>query len=124
MAIKIRRFIINTCFIIQPFDHGEVFDKRYDDILVPAITEGGLNAYRVDRDPSANILIENIEEGIRDASICLADITIDNPNVWYELGFAFASKKDVILICSEERSVFPFDVQHRRIITYRTGSPK
>ncbi len=114
---------MNTCFVIQPFDNGGVFDKRYDDVLVPAIIEGGLNAYRVDRDPSANILIENIEDGIRGANICLADITEDNPNVWFELGFAFASKKDVILICSEERTIFPFDVQHRRIITYRTGSP-
>ena len=30
------------------------------------------------------------------------------------------SGKDVILICSHEREKFPFDVQHRTIIRYKT----
>jgi hypothetical protein len=47
----------------------------------------------------------------------------DNPNVWYELGYAFALRKPVAMICSDERSgKFPFDIQHRTVITYRTGS--
>ena len=56
----------------------------------PAIKAAGLEAYRVDRDPGVEVPIEAIEDGIRTATVCLADITTDNPNVWYELGFAFA----------------------------------
>ncbi len=56
--------------------------------------------------------------------MCLADITLDNPNVWFELGFAIACKKEVVLVCSEARTTkFPFDVQHRTIIMYNTASP-
>jgi len=56
--------------------------------------------------------------------MCLADITLDNPNVWFELGYALASDKEICLICSEERTrEYPFDVQHRAIIKYRVGSP-
>src|SRR5690606_3742543 len=55
--------------------------------------------------------------------ICFAEITTDNPNVWYELGYAFACDKDVVMVCSDERvGKFPFDIQHRHIITYKTGS--
>src|SRR5947208_2069199 len=66
-----------NCFVIQPFDGGP-FDKRYEDVLEPAIGDAHLEAYRVDRDPNASIPIEQIESGIRNAQVCLADITTDN----------------------------------------------
>ena len=47
---------------------------------------------------------------------------MDNPNVWYELGYAFARKKDVIMVCDEGRQKFPFDIQHRLVIKYTTDS--
>lgn len=115
---------MSTCFIIQPFDGGP-YDKRCDDVIVPAIEDAGLHPYRVDRDPSVNIPIDQIEAGIRAASVCLADITEDNPNVWFELGYAIAARKDVVLVCSEKRTKpFPFDVQHRNIIKYSTESSR
>jgi hypothetical protein len=41
----------------------------------------------------------------------------------YELGYAIASGKDVVLICSIQQSEkFPFDIQHRGIITYSSDS--
>ncbi len=111
-----------TCFIMQPFDGG-TFDKRYKDVFGPAIINAGLEPYRVDQDPKVSIPIQDIERGIREAKICFAEITLDNPNVWFELGFAFASGKEVVLVCSDERiTKFPFDIQHRTIIKYSTAS--
>lgn len=115
---------MGTCFVMQPFDQA-VFDQRYEDVFVPAITEAGLEPYRVDQDPKVSIPIQDIESGIQDADICLAEITEDNPNVWFELGYAIACRKEVVLVCSKERTTrFPFDIQHRTIITYPTGSPR
>jgi len=113
-----------TCFVIQPFDSGK-FDKRFDDIYKPSIEAAGLEAYRVDKDPGVSVPIEAIESGIKSAAICLADITADNPNVWYELGFAFASGRPVVMVCSEERTgkKYPFDIQHRTIIPYLADAP-
>lgn len=112
-----------TCFVIQPFDKG-VFDKRFKDVFSPAIKAAGFEPYRVDQDHGVTVPVESIESGIRDAHICLADITRDNPNVWYELGFAFALRKPVVMVCSEERAGarFPFDIQHRSIVLYKTES--
>lgn len=110
------------CFVIQPFD-GKRFDKRYTDVFAPAIRNADLVPYRVDRDPSSSIPIEDIERGIRDSALCFADVTLDNPNVWFELGYALASSKEVCIVCANERdSRFPFDIQHRSIIKYNTES--
>jgi hypothetical protein len=115
---------VATCFVIQPFDAG-AFDKRYDDVFVPAITDAGLEPYRVDRDPAVVIPIEDIEGGIRKASICLADISIANPNVWFELGYAIAADKPVVIVCSHDPARrFPFDIQHRAVFSYRTESAR
>jgi hypothetical protein len=111
-----------TCFVIQPFDSGK-YDKRYKDIYKPSIEAAGLEAYRVDHDPSVLVPIDSIEKGIRQSAICLADISADNANVWYELGFAFAATKPVVMVCSQDRSKYPFDIQHRSIIPYMADAP-
>lgn len=115
---------MEKCFVIQPFDNGK-FDKRFEDTFAPALKAAELTPYRVDRDPNAAIPIDEIEGKIQAARLCLADITLDNPNVWFELGYAIASQKDVILVCGAERTGhFPFDVQHRSIIRYSTESAR
>lgn len=113
-----------TCFVIQPFDSGK-YDKRYQGIYKPAIEAAGLDPYRVDNDAGVLVPIEAIEKGIRQAAICLADITEDNPNVWYELGFAFAAGRPVVMVCSDDRpgKKYPFDIQHRSIIPYMADAP-
>lgn len=108
--------------MIQPFDGGK-FDKRYKDIFEPAINATGLSAYRVDNDDLATVPIDMIEEKIKAATVCVADITLNNPNVWYEVGYALASNKIVILICSDERTDnYPFDIRQRNILQYKTES--
>lgn len=124
MTIYFGRDIImnNFCFVAQPFDQGK-FDQRYRDVIRPVIESLGLYAYRVDEDFSVEIPINTIESKISAARVVVAEITMDNPNVWFELGYALALAKPIILLCSDERKTpFPFDVRHRNIITYHTGS--
>lgn len=113
---------MGICFVIQPFDEGE-FDARYDQILAPAIKNAGLTPYRVDRDPSAMVIIDKIEEQIEKSVLCLADISLPNPNVWHEIGYARGKNKDVVLVCSHDVTTFPFDVSHIKIIRYKKGAP-
>lgn len=111
----------NYCFVIQPIA-DEKYRKRYDDIYVPAIESAGLTAYRVDLDASVKVPIAEIEQKIKGATLCFAEISIDNPNVWYEVGYAFALEKDVVMVCEKTRIKFPFDIQHKSIIPYDTRS--
>lgn len=111
----------DKCFVIQSISDFK-FTKRYDDTYKPAIEALGLEAYRVDLDPGVKVPIEDIESKIKDSIICFADISKDNPNVWYELGYSFALGKDVVMICDESRTDFPFDVRHKNIIRYKSES--
>jgi hypothetical protein len=107
-----------TCFVIQPFDNDS-FDQRYKDTFKPAITQAGFKAYRVDEDFTVDIPIAQIHKGIREAAACFVEITKDNPNVWYELGYALACEKPLCLVCEKtRRRRFPFDIQHLTIIQY------
>jgi hypothetical protein len=113
----------DTCFVIQPFN--EKFNKRYEDIFKPAIVEAGLTPYRVDKDYRVRSIIDSITENIEISKICFADITLDNPNVWFEVGFAFAKGKNVIMsICEneQERENIPLDIGHRNVIFYKSES--
>ena len=110
------------CFVIQPFD--EENDRRYEEVYKPALQDAAVTPYRVDRDPSVAVPIDSIENKIKESDIFLADITTHNPNVWYELGFAFATGRPVVMIC--EGAAFaklPFDIQHRLVVQYSTSSP-
>jgi hypothetical protein len=111
------------CFVIQPFDKGK-FDKRFEDVFAPAIEAADLFPSRTDTDPTVVVPIDSIERGIQESVACFADITLDNPNVWYELGYSFASGKPVVMVCSDERAngKYPFDIQHRAIISYKSES--
>ncbi len=110
------------CFVIQPFDDGP-FDKRYKEIFDPAIRAANFEPYRVDKDYGASIPIESIEQEILNADVCFADITLDNPNVWFELGYAIAKGKEICIVCSDERNTpYPFDIRHRHILNYSTQS--
>ena len=76
---------MDKCFVIQPFDNDK-YDRRYTDVFAPAISRAGLEPYRVDKDLGVKIPIVDIEKGIAESSLCFAEISNDNPNVWYELG--------------------------------------
>lgn len=112
---------MTVCFVIQPFDNAR-YDKRYRDCVQPAIVAAGFVPYRVDQDIAVQVPADAIQEAIRSADACLADITTDNPNVWLEIGLAIANGKPLVLICSEERRRLPFDVRHRNVVFYKTDS--
>jgi hypothetical protein len=106
------------CFVIQPFD-SDKFDIRYKETFKPAIEAAGFEPYRVDEDFSVLVPIDDIEKGIREAKVCFAEISMDNVNVWYEIGYANAFEKPVVMVCEKKaRLKMPFDIQQRTITYY------
>ena len=79
-------------FVIYPFDN-DLYEKRYDYMLKPAIVAARPEPYRVNRDSATTVLIDSIEREIRNAVVCLAEISTDNPNVWFEIRYALAIGK-------------------------------
>ena len=57
----------------------------------------------------------------------IADITTKNANVFFELGYAFARNKPVILLAKKTDVPLPFDVSSFRVLFYEDsigGKPK
>lgn len=112
-----------TCFVIQSFDGGATFDRRYSETIAPALRAAGVTPQRADEILGLQPIVSKIEGAIRDASICVAEVSTDNPNVWLELGYALALDRPCIILCDKAlRARLPFDIQHRPVIFYRADS--
>jgi nucleoside 2-deoxyribosyltransferase len=64
------------------------------------------------------LIITDIAQEIMEARVIIADITPANPNVYYEVGYAHAIGKPVILIAETPTSQLPFDVSGFRVLRY------
>lgn len=64
-------------------------------------------------------MIADVQRQIRESRVVIAEITPVNPNVYYEVGFADAISKPVILIADGGKlEQLPFDVRAFRTLFY------
>lgn len=61
-------------------------------------------------------ITDQVWQGIRGSDAVVADITGNNPNVFYEVGLAHALGKEIILLSQEADA--PFDIRSLRRIRY------
>ncbi len=88
-----------SCFVIMPYSQSS--DEVYQRAILPAllhIPEADILPLRADQITQALTLKAHVESAVQSADFCIADITGGNPNVMYELGYAMANQKPVILI--------------------------
>jgi hypothetical protein len=116
----------DLCFVMMPF--GEKvntsnikidFDVVYDHLLYPAIDKAGLKPIRDDEKKLGGLIIKTMLERIIFCDYAIADITFDNPNVFYELGIRHAVRPFTTIIIREQTySNLPFDVSPIKVIYY------
>lgn len=115
---------LKLCFVIMPFT--DKLDPIYESIIKPVLKELKYNPLRADEIFTSKPIINDIWQNIKKSKFLIADLTDRNPNVFYELGFAHALSKKVILL-TQNLSDIPFDLRHYRIIVYQdsiSGSDK
>lgn len=102
-------------FVLMPFH------EDYEDIYRMGIKETAnaldIKAERVDEQIFQEGILERIYRQIEAADIIVADMSDQNPNVFYEVGFAHAKEKLCILL-TKDPSDIPFDLKHHRHIVY------
>lgn len=104
-----------TCFVLMPF--AESYQEVYEQIYKPVCATNGLRCWRVDEIAGPGSITRDIVEGIIDADVIIADLTSQNPNVFYELGIAHAVGNKTIMTCQNVGEV-PFDIANYRVILY------
>jgi hypothetical protein len=101
-------------FVIMPFEPR--LDGLYG-VIREACTSLGVQCHRSDEIDEAGRITEQIYDAIQTADALVADIGDRNANVMYELGYAHALKKAVIILNTGPDA--PFDVADFRWIGYR-----
>ncbi|MEW6212609.1 MAG: hypothetical protein AB1631_30065 [Acidobacteriota bacterium] len=103
-----------VCFVVMPFKQG--MRPVYDSIAM-ALREEQWAVTRADEIALPRRITDSIMEAISMSDLVVADITGNNPNVFYELGVAHAIGCDVILLTQDER--IPFDISIEKAIIYK-----
>ena len=103
-------------FVVMQF--SDAFDALYKDVIKPTCEKFGLKAIRGDDIYKSGLIINDITRSIEEASVIIADVTADNPNVFYEVGYAHGIKKATILLSDRTREKLPFDVSGFRTLFY------
>ena len=85
---------------------SDAFNALYTDVIKPTCEKFGLTAIRADDIYKSGLIINDIARSIEEASVIIADVTIDNPNVFYEVGYAHGIKKPTILLSDRTREGF------------------
>ena len=79
-------------FGIKPGPDGTPidFNRVYRDYIKPALEAAGLEVFRADEERQAGDIRTDMFQELLVADLVVADLTIDNPNVWYEVGVRHA----------------------------------
>lgn len=103
-------------FVLMPFN--PMFDDVYEIGIKEAASQAGIVANRLDEQLFVEGMMDRIYRQIEAADIIIADMSGQNPNVFYEVGYAHAKDKLCILLTKETKDI-PFDLKHRRHIEYK-----
>ncbi len=102
-------------FIVMPFE--EPWSEESYGFMMRAVSAqgGALEATRADQIDRTGRITDQIIEELRTCDVIIADITGGNPNVTWELGYAYAQAKPCAIIM-RKGSAAPFDIyDHRRV---------
>lgn len=102
-------------FVLMPFDDD--LQQVYERLFRAPFQDAGYEVSRADDITSHRNILADIVQSIQHSDLILADLTLSNPNVYYELGIAHTLKKPVVLVAQNVASV-PFDLQSYRVVGY------
>ncbi len=101
------------------------FNRIYAEYIAPGLKAADLQVFRADEEQSAGDIRSDMFQELLIADLVLADLTIDNPNVWYELGVRHALRSRGVVLVQGPREGTPFDIYTDRKLRYhlKDGAP-
>lgn len=118
----LQRLLLPTCFVMMPL-RAQHSQALYEKCLEPLLASLGYSPVRADRVHGSQSVLEDIVELVRASALIIADATAANANVMYELGYAHALGKPVIIICKAPGrgslgEKLPFDIRTMRVVPF------
>ena len=118
--VKVRNVKVATqdpiCFVVMQFT--DEFNELYSEVIKPTCEAFGYRVVRADDFYTSGLIIDDITRSIQECTLVIADVTPNNANVFYELGYAHGIGKPTILLSDRKRDRLPFDISGFRTIFY------
>lgn len=114
-----------TCFIITPIGGDDSIERKHANMILnhlikPVCDELGLKVVRADTIDKAGLITQQILEYIAKSAYCIADLSFNNPNVFYELGVRHVCQLPTVQLIRKGDKI-PFDVSQGRTIMIDTS---
>lgn len=96
------------------------FSKEFEDIhfsLKQAVELTGHTLVRMDQLMATGPIVNQLQDEINKADLIIADVSNQNPNVMYEVGYAQSANIPVLLI-SQQGDLIPFDIASIQVLIY------
>ena len=124
--MKLHAFVAMP-FGIKPGPDGQPidFNQVYFEFIKPALEAAGLDVFRADQEERAGDIRTDMFQELLLADLVVADLTLANPNVWYELGVRHALRaRGVVIVCGGQVTT-AFDLYTDRKLRYgiKDGGP-
>jgi hypothetical protein len=117
-------------FIVRPFGKkgGVDFDRIENELIRPAMQQAGLTGGTTGEFLQQGNIRADMFEQLLIADLVIADISIHNANVFYELGIrhALRDKRTFLIKSNESESLasdVPFDLKTDRYLAYEAKNP-
>lgn len=123
------------CFMVMPYDVKPTgvepgkgpaqvdFNALWSDVFEPAIKSLGYQPVRADMDYGPLIIVEMIQR-LAISDLVIADISIANANVYYEVGVRHAAKETGCVLVAADWAKPVFDLAQLRSIRYPLPAEK
>jgi tetratricopeptide (TPR) repeat protein len=112
-------------FVVMPFGKkkggdGSLYDFNaiYKTLIGPALEEAGFEPFRADEETTSGDILTDMFQELLLADLCICDLSIDNANVYYELGIRHAFRKRGVVHIQAGRAYMPFDIFNVRTLPY------
>ncbi|MEQ1908769.1 MAG: AAA-like domain-containing protein [Vicinamibacterales bacterium] len=107
-------------FVAMPFGlkQGIDFNRIYQELVRPALEEAGFDVFRADEELRSGNIRSDVFQELLLADLVVADLSIDDPNVWYELGVRHSLRSRGVIQIQAGRDHVPFDVYADRTLRY------
>lgn len=114
-------------FIVMQF--SSPYNEVYSHVIKDVCEEFRLDAIRADEIYGPGIIIKDVIDRIAQSQVVIADISPTNANVYFEVGYALALGKPIILLAQRRTpdAPLPFDLSAFRVLFYDDsigGKPK
>jgi SMODS and SLOG-associating 2TM effector domain 1/Protein of unknown function (DUF4231)/Tetratricopeptide Repeats-Sensor len=111
-------------FVIRGFGtKGDVdFDRVHEELIAPALRQLGIDGGTTGEVIEAGNVREDMFKELVLADVVVADVSVHNANVFYELGIRHAVRNRSTVLIRARIDDVPFDLRTDRYLTYDPGS--